>query len=95
MYGPNRIHLSNGIELKRKVQDHKYTQVATQTVSNKALALTKVNTSREKTLNGIVTEVEATKEDVAIKRNLCLILKQVIIKEYPEVDIEMYGSFAR
>ena len=62
VYGPNRIHLSTGIELKSKVQEHKYTQVATQIVSNKALALTKVNTSREKTLNGIVTEVEATKK---------------------------------
>ena len=85
---------AKGKVVKSKVQENKPTKVAEQVIY-KPLTVTALKTWMNKALNDLMKEVEATKEDVATKTKLCGTLKQVFIKEYPEVDIEMYGSLAR
>ena len=85
---------TKGKGVKSKVQENKPTKVAEQVIY-KPMTVTAVTISMNEALNYLVKEVEATKEDVATKKKLSGILKQVFIKEYPEVDIEMYGSLAR
>ena len=77
------------------VKKIKPSKVAEQVVIYKPLALTAVKNLINKSLDDLVKIVEVTDEDAAIKTNLCLILKNVFIEKYPEVDIEMYGSLAR
>ena len=93
--GAEKIQLLSGIEFQSNDQEIEPIKMAEQIIIYKTVTLTAVKTSMNKDLNDIVKEVEATKEDLTIKTNLCTILKQVFIKKYPEVDIEMYGSLVR
>ena len=93
--GREKIQLLTGKKFNSMVKKIKPSKVAEQVVIYKPLALTAVKNLINKSLDDLVKIVEVTDEDAAIKTNLCLILKNVFIEKYPELDIEMYGSLAR
>ena len=51
--------------------------------------------SLEEILEDMVKKIENPKEVTDKMANLCATIKQVFVKDFPEVEVEPYGSFAR
>ena len=51
--------------------------------------------SLEEILEDLVKKIENPKEVTDKMANLCATIKQVFVSDFPEVEVEPYGSFAR